>query len=531
MNGNGGSDPERRILILAPTVRDAALTCQALEREHIPCVICTDLETMCSLLEGGAGALLLPEEAIGPERPTALLEILHRQPAWSDLPILLLARPGADTVELAQAMDLLGNVTVVERPTRMSALVSAVRSALRARQRQYQIREHLEERARAERALREADRRKDEFLAILAHELRNPLAPLRNSLHVLRANADASGSVGATVGMMERQVNQMVRLVDDLLEISRITRGKIELRREPVELSFVVQSAIETCRPLVEAGRHRLDVDLPAEMIVVDADPVRLAQVLTNLLNNAAKYTDHGGIIGLSVRTAPGRVSIEVSDTGRGIPPEMLPRVFDLFTQVDGKSHRAQGGLGIGLTLARTLVEMHGGVIEAHSEGVGRGSRFVVELPRLEHASRPPVAAPPGESADFLRHRRVLVVDDNRDAADSMCLVLTLLGAEVRVAYSGMEALEATASWHPSVVLLDIGMAGMDGYEVARRIRRQPDLADVHLVALTGWGQEKDRKESIEAGIDRHVTKPIDVDALKTLLGSLLRAPRASMSL
>jgi signal transduction histidine kinase/ActR/RegA family two-component response regulator len=422
-------------------------------------------------------------------------------------------------------MDLLGNVTVVERPTRMSALLSAVRTALRARQRQYQIREHLAERARAEAALREGDRRKDEFLAILAHELRNPLAPIRNSVHILRATRVDDPTVQGVTEMMERQVNQMVRLVDDLLEISRITRGKIELKIEPIELKAVLESAVETCRPILEAAGHTFGVSLPEEPVLVHGDAVRLAQVFTNLLNNACKYTDPGGSIRLTARREGERAFIEVADNGRGIPSHMLERIFDLFTQVDGATERSPGGLGIGLTLARTLIESHGGTISAHSLGAGKGSRFVVHLPILK-AGHPVTGGAAGGRLDAdLSARRILVVDDNKDAADSLAMVLGLLGAEVRTEYDGGSGLAAARAWSPSVVFLDIGMAHMDGHEVARRIRQDPNLARVQLVALTGWGQDKDRRDSKEAGFDHHLTKPVDIGVLQMLLQSL-EAPR-----
>jgi signal transduction histidine kinase/ActR/RegA family two-component response regulator len=514
---------ELRLLILAPTLRDATLTTEVLGREGIRCLICPELETLCARIEEGAGAAFLPEEAIGPDRPDCLLEVLARQPPWSDLPLLILSRHGADSAAVAQAMDLLGNVTVVERPTRMASLVSAVRSALRARQRQYQIREHLAERARAEEALREADWRKDEFLAILAHELRNPLAPIRNSLHILKATGAPGSRQQDIAGMMERQVNQMVRLVDDLLEVSRITRGKIELRKERIELAALVESAVETGRPLIEAAGHRLVVQLPAEPLVLEADPVRMAQVLSNLLNNAAKYTDPGGTIEIHGRRGEGEALLEVRDSGQGIPADMLPRVFELFTQLDGAVDRGQGGLGIGLTLARALVDLHGGRIEAYSEGRDRGSRFVVHLPLP--ATRPVIVPAEGAAAvpapAPALPRRILVVDDNRDAADSLAMVLSLVPEDVRVAYDGHHALEIIRDWHPSVVFLDIGMAGIDGYEVARRVRAESSLDDVVLVALTGWGQEKDRRQSREAGINHHLTKPVHIGALHSLLASL----------
>jgi signal transduction histidine kinase len=342
------------------------------------------------------------------------------------------------------------------------------------------------ERKRAEESLQEADRRKDEFLATLAHELRNPLAPICNSLHILRLAGGDAASQEDVVEMMERQVRHMVRLVDDLLEVSRITRGKIELRKEPIELAAVVRSAVEASKPLMEAAGHQLAITLPREPILLNADPVRVAQVFANLLNNAAKYTDPGGQIRLTAKVQAGQtpqsgVTISVSDTGIGISPAMLPRVFDMFAQSDSSHHRAKGGLGIGLTLVKELVHLHGGSVEAHSEGAGMGSEFVVHLPLAEKS--------PSEAADVPAHSTlphshysqlsILVVDDNRDAADSLGMILKRLGLNVRVVYDGLAALEALATYRPSVVLLDIGMPGMDGYEVIRQARLQPKSHDV----------------------------------------------------
>jgi signal transduction histidine kinase/ActR/RegA family two-component response regulator len=512
---------EQRVLVLAPTGKDAELTQSVLDRADVACVCLSDLTQLCKELEQGASAVLLAEEAVVAGRDECLDEWLARQPPWSDLPVLVLARPGADSAAVSRAMELLGNVTVLERPTRIAALVSAIRTALRARQRQYQIRDHLAERELAEEALRDADRRKDEFLAILAHELRNPLAPIRNSLHILRMTRQHHPAAERVSAMMERQVGHMVRLVDDLLEVSRITRGKIELRKEPVEVDAVLRSALETSQPLIEAAAHRLTLAVPPEPLVVDGDPVRLTQVVANLLNNAAKYTNAGGQLWLSARREGSWVAISVRDTGSGIAPEMLPHVFEMFTQVDHRAARVQGGLGIGLTLVKSLVEMHGGRVTAHSEGTGRGSEFVVHLP-LASARRD---ARGGEMrvkpSAVLGPRRVLVVDDNHDAADSLSILLRLLGADVRIAYNGPDALEAYSTYQPSVVFLDIGMPGMDGHEVAERIRSQS--RSVTLIGLTGWGQEEDRKRSQAAGFDYHLIKPADVDALETLLTSLSR--------
>ncbi|HET9328123.1 MAG TPA: ATP-binding protein [Candidatus Eisenbacteria bacterium] len=628
---------ERRVLVLAPTAKDAALAETILDRALIDVTCCAHLDALVAEVERGAGAILLPEEAVAQHERERLTRWLVTQSPWSDLPVLVMARPGADSSTVAQAMDLLGNVTVLERPIRVSSMVSAIRTALRSRQRQYETREHLQriqsserelrdffdnaavglhlvdadgiivrvnrtelgmlgyereefvghsirefhvdqalsdelmgrlaggehlhdfearlrckdgsikevlvdasalweggrfvharcfmrdvsDRKRAEDALRDADRRKDEFLAILAHELRNPLAPIRNSLHILRLTRHADPTAERVTELMERQVNHMVRLVDDLLEVSRITRGKIELRTELVELAGVVRGAVDTSRGLIEAAGHALQLDLPPEPITVEGDPVRLTQVFANLLNNAAKYTNEGGVIRLVVRRDGPGVAISVRDNGTGIPAEMLPRVFDLFTQGDRSAGRAQGGLGIGLTLVKMLVEMHGGTVEAFSEGAGLGSEFVVHLPLVERESVRMGVNEPVAPTNMLPPRRILVVDDNQDSASSLGMLLKLLGADVHVVYSGPEALSAVSDYRPDVVLLDIGMPGMDGHEVARRMRLLPEGRDVTLIALTGWGQDRDRRNSELAGFDYHLIKPADVSALESLLTSL----------
>ena len=366
----------------------------------------------------------------------------------------------------------------------------------------------------------ETDRRKDEFLATLAHELRTPLAPIRNSLSLLRMTGGAGPAPRRVVEMMERQVATLVRLVDDLMEVSRITRGKIELRREPVALAAVVASAVETSMPLVEAARHQLSLELPEDPIVLDADPVRIAQVLANLLNNAAKYTEQGGRITLAAARDGGFARISVRDTGAGISAEALPKVFDLFVQAERTYDRAQGGLGIGLTLVKNLVELHGGTVDARSDGPGKGSEFVVRLPLAP--GKAPGAAIPGHPAALRRvpAQRVLVVDDNRDAAESLATLLRLFGAETRTAHDGTGALETFREWRPAVAFLDLGLPGMDGCELARHIRLEAGGAATLLVALTGWGQEEDRRRSTEAGFDQHLIKPVDFAVLEELLAA-----------
>ena len=375
--------------------------------------------------------------------------------------------------------------------------------------------EDVSERRQAEDELREADRRKDEFLATLAHELRNPLAPIRNSLHIFRKSVAADPSLARVTDMMDRQVTHMVRMVDDLLEVSRISRGKIELRRERVSVESVLRNAVETSRPLIESARHHLHLELPGGDLAIDADPVRLAQVFANLLNNAAKYTPPGGTIHVSARREDSMVAVSVKDNGEGIPPAMLARVFNMFTQVN-TGMRAQGGLGIGLTLARTLVHLHGGSIDALSDGRDRGCEFVVRLP-LARGTRE--ARDGSTSADAVtRLGRVLVVDDNQDAADTLGMLLRALGAEVEVAHDGRSALERMPEFRPGAVLLDLGMPGMNGLEVARRMRENPEFKHVLLVALTGWGQREDRRRTFDAGFDHHLVKPADLVALQDIL-------------
>jgi CheY-like chemotaxis protein len=331
--------------------------------------------------------------------------------------------------------------------------------------------------------------------------------------------------------MLERQVNHLVRLVDDLMEVARVTRGRIELRREPVDLGATLRSAVETSRPLIEAARHVLTVDMPADPVTLMADPVRLAQIVANLLNNAAKYTEDGGRISLSARREGNHAVISVRDSGVGIPVEVLPRVFDLFAQADRTYQRAQGGLGIGLTLVRTLVELHGGSVIANSDGVGRGSEFVVRLPLGVELGNWRRGARDEVDGVFTSHR-FLVVDDSRDAADSLALLLESLGADVRTATDGRTALDEVEAYRPSVMLLDIGMPGMDGLEVARRVRQSASSRDLTVIALSGWGQDEDRRRSREAGIDYHMVKPIDLDELGRLLMALApsRASRARLS-
>ena len=368
--------------------------------------------------------------------------------------------------------------------------------------------------------LSEADRRKNEFLATLAHELRNPLAPMSNMLEVVkRANGDGS-VLRRAYDTIERQLDQMVRLVDDLLDVNRITHDRLELRRSEVELSSVIQQAVEVARPLIDASKHQLTIDLPDEPVYLNADRARLAQVFGNLLNNSSKYTRADGKIELSARREGGEVVVSVKDNGAGIPADKLESIFDMFMQVDRSSERSQGGLGIGLTLVKRLTEMHGGSIEARSAGVGRGSEFIVRLPVL---SKPALASVGGSDVaqNHEPTRRILIVDDNQDSADSLSMLLDLTGNQTYMAHDGIEAIAAVEKYRPEVVLLDIGLPLIDGHEVCRRVREQPWGKDIVVIALTGWGQEDDRRKSEAAGFNGHLVKPVDYDKLLELLGEL----------
>ena len=367
-------------------------------------------------------------------------------------------------------------------------------------------------------ALQDTDRRKDEFLAILAHELRNPLAPIRNAVQILRAQGPLLPELTWATDIIDRQTEQLTRLVDDLLDVSRITRGKVELRKQRVDLATLVDNAVEASRPLIVSQGHELVVVIPPEPIYLDVDPTRLAQILSNLLNNAAKYMQQGGSISLSADRDDEQVVIRVKDTGIGIPSEMLPRIFDMFMQVDRSLERSQGGLGIGLTLVQRLVESHGGSVEARSDGPGQGSEFIVRLPIADAKQvTPRKGTRSGEHGALSVKRRILIVDDNQDSAKSLAMLFRLMGNDVHTAFDGLEAVAAATTFQPDLMLLDIGLPKLNGYDVARRIREEHGNR-VMLIALTGWGQEDDRRRSREAGFDHHLTKPIEISALQALL-------------
>jgi signal transduction histidine kinase/ActR/RegA family two-component response regulator len=496
-----------RALLVAPTGRDARLASAALAAAGIEVTACGDLAAAVEELGSGAGALLLAEEALTPAGASLLAEWVARQPPWSDLPVIVFTS-ASTPVDAGAALDRLaplGNVVLLERPLRRTTFVSAVRTAVRARRRQYAARDVLV-------ALEQEVTARDRFLAMLGHELRNPLSAIVMALQVIERRSPGGGR---ELDVVKRQSRQLSRIVDDLLDVARVTSGKIALHRVPVELSALTAKAVEALQPQAARGGIALAATVPEGPLVVDGDPVRLEQVLANLVGNALKYTPAGGHVWVSLGSRGAEAELRVEDDGAGIPRDQLRRVFDTFAQVETTLDRARGGLGLGLTLARSLVLMHGGSIEAMSEGPGRGSTFAVRLPlsdqpaRAEASGAPPVAAP--------RRRRVLVIEDREDNRAMLTSALELMGHDVIAAPDGTTGAERAIRDAPDAVLVDIGLPGLDGYEVARRVRAARG-GGVLLVALTGYGQAEDRRAALAAGFDVHLTKPVELERVAAVL-------------
>jgi signal transduction histidine kinase/CheY-like chemotaxis protein len=510
------SQIEQRVLVLAPTAKDAAICRNLLSEANVVAAVCPDLAEVCREMERGAAAAVIAEEAIDQKHIGELFASLHQQPAWSDFPLLILVREGDPSPMALQILETLGNVTLLERPVRVPTLVSALKTAQRARNRQYQLRDLLIQAEQAAEQLRQEARGKDEFLAMLAHELRNPLAPIRNGVEILKLEL-RNHSSRQVLPMMERQVTHMVRLVDDLLDVSRILRGKVTLHNEILDLGTILSQALETAHPLIAEQGHQLIVSYGPGAMQVEGDAVRLTQIFANILNNAAKYTEPGGQITVSTeRSSNDRFLVSIRDTGIGIAPDMLPRVFDLFSQAERSLDRSQGGLGLGLTLVKRLIEMHGGEVRVRSDGLGQGTEFQVELPAATPDSARLATARPLDAAATQRSLRILVVDDNRDAANSLASLLAARAHQVSTKYDGESSLEEARHFQPDVVLLDIGLPGMSGHEVARRLRNGNESPI--LIAVTGYGQSEDRRLTSEAGFDFHLVKPIEFSELERLL-------------
>ena len=508
---------EAERLLLDQAVRDQQFYTRSLIESNIDALMATDPRGIITDVNKQMEALTgsTRDELIGapfkdfftdPERAEAAIKMVLGEGKVTDYELTARARGGKETVVSYNA------TTFHDRDRKLRGVFAAARD--------------VTERKRYEQSLQEADRRKNEFLAMLAHELRNPLAPMRNALQIMRltANQDAQrpqeDAIQTATAMMERQVGQMVRLVDDLLDVSRISRGTIELRRVRVELASAIHHAVEAARPQYMAMDHTLTVILPPRPIFLHADMTRLAQVLGNLLNNACKYTPHHGQMCLEVERDGKHAMIRLRDNGIGIAADKLPRIFDMFVQIDTSLERSVSGLGIGLTLVKSLVELHDGTVEAHSGGLSQGSEFKVRLPILEEMPEPPRLPTPGQQKPATT-LRILVVDDNRDSARSLSKLMNLIGHKTQIAYDGLEAVEAAGTFRPEVILLDIGLPKLNGYQACYKIREQPWSKNILIVALTGWGQDEDRLKSKEAGFDGHLVKPVDVTVLENLLNDL----------
>ncbi len=513
MSWHSGRREEERALLLPATRRDGEAIRTLLEKSGVDCRICRHPHEVATEIEDGAAVLVLTEAALCDTGGHLIVDALLHQPTWSDLPVVLLCKPES-SLDLQSITGRLTNVTLLERPASGPVLLSAIGAALRARARQYQIRDQVAALQRAQSELREADRRKDEFLAMLAHELRNPLAPIRTASELLpRIVPPGNDRVDMMLSVVRRQVGQLTRLVDDLLDVSRITQDRIELHRATLDLPSLIAQALESTAPQIQEKHHVVVQQADVPELYVDGDGARLVQCISNILANAAKYTDEGGEIRINLRKEGGFAVLSVRDNGIGISADTLPRVFDLFVQSERTLDRSQGGLGIGLSVVRRLVEMHGGEVTAHSPGLGLGSTFEIRLPCVP----PPARTEPFILPRQRRHRRVLVVDDNRDAADSLSMLLQTQGHEVQTAYDGEEALQLATGFRADLVLLDIGLPSMNGFEVARQLRSCGSVA--RLVALSGYGQPEDLRRSREAGFDGHLVKPVDLESVSDILG------------
>jgi signal transduction histidine kinase len=497
--------------VVTPNRVDAELALGFLAENGIPASACESVSQLGGVVPAEAGCIVLAEEALVDADMPGLRELVESQPAWSDLPLVLVASEGAGLDGLvARAFPNAGNVTLLERPLNPLTLVSAVQVGLRARARQLEVRELLRKRD-------EALQQRDDFLAMLAHELRNPLAPMRNAIYLQQTLQTSNVLITKTRDILERQVSHMTRMVDDLIDVARLERGKIVLQRERLDLNGLVSAAVDASLPSA-ARAHHVKIRLAPEPLYAEADPVRLEQLLSNLLVNAAKFTPKGGEIELGTRRDGEMAVVTVRDNGIGIRPEMLEAVFAPFTQDDSTLDRKAGGLGIGLSIARAIARLHGGSLQARSDGLNKGAAFETRIP----LARAPAAAAPARPAapDAAPRRRILVVEDNPDIRESLRMVLDSWGHEVVLAATGSEGVTLAEQARPDVALIDIGLPGMSGYEVAVRIRERAPAGQpkLRMIAITGYGQPSDRARALDAGFDAHLLKPVDPDVLQGLL-------------
>jgi signal transduction histidine kinase len=536
-----GADDER-VLLLAPTGRDAHMISKVLSAENVSTEACEDIEEFCLKLTEGAGAAFITEEALTPVALKCLFEALAGQAAWSDFPLLLLTSGGESApvnLRVLKTLGETGNVTLIERPTRIITLVSALRAALRARRRQYEVRDHLlaQKRAEEERALlleeaETANRTKDEFLATMSHELRTPMTAILGWAQLMRSNTLKESDFAHALEIVERNARAQTKLIDDLLDISRIITGKLRLDVRVVDLASVVEAVIDSLRPTAEARSIRLQTMLDPQAGPISGDTDRLQQVVWNLVSNAIKFTPKGGRVQVVLARVNSHVEITVSDTGKGISPEFLPHVFDRFRQADGTTTRRQGGLGLGLSIVRQLVELHGGAVSVESAGEDQGATFTVQLPLMvtrrsdaRFAERRHPTAGGDTSFDCppsLTGLRVLVVDDEADTRELLRKVLEGCGSEVTTAGSAAEALAAFVESKPDVLVSDIGMPEEDGYELIGKLRTlEAGTSRIPAIALTAYARLEDRVRALNAGFQVHVPKPIEPAELIAVVASL----------
>lgn len=509
---------ESRLLMIAASERDQHHAARMFREDGVDVDFCQTVAELLQQIDSGAAAVLLSDWVIRRDRVRPFVEALQSQPAWSDLPVILVT---SDDRLGWSGVNSITNATILRQPVHVETLLSVVRSAISSRRRQYQIRDLLEQQRQIELELRLADQRKDEFLATLAHELRNPISPIKNALDLVDISDKKLVDEVELRGIMHRQVRQLTRIVDDLLDVSRITRGKIRLVRQIFDLRDAIESGVEASFPFIEQSQQELVVKLGSEPLLVNGDVSRLSQCVANLLNNAAKYTPPGGRIELTAESMQQTVIVSVRDSGIGISPDLIDSVFELFQQHDVDRERGQSGLGIGLTLVQRLVQQHAGSIEVHSEGLGRGSTFTIRLPatrRTAAADRDKVAE---NGQPISKPTRVLVIEDAPAIRFVLQRLLQAMGHHVSLACDGLEGLERAASERPECIISDISMPRMNGLQFAKRIREQREFDQTPLVAMTGYGRAEDRAEAFAAGFDHHLTKPVDIAELRQLFGKL----------
>ena len=513
---------ENRVLVFMPTGRDASLVCSTLENAGILSEVCVDVKELEKNIALGAGAVLLAEEALKNGNLEPLIKSFNRQPIWSDLPVVIFAINGQNAERLLETVGTRFNATIVERPIRITMLVSAVRGALRAREKQYQTRDLLNQ-------LEESDRQKDLFLATLSHELRTPLNSMLGWIRLLRGESQDRIDANHALDVIERNARAQSEMISDILFVSRVITGKLTLKRETIDLIPVIEAAIDVVSPSVEAKEIQLNTSYDSDISQIEGDADRLRQVFLNLLSNAIKFTPHQGQINLRATNSAGNVRIEVEDSGQGIKPEFLPYVFERFRQADSSYTRQAGGLGLGLAIVRHLVELHGGTVDVKSEGENHGATFIVKLPastkqEFQPASETIESSQTSEDKEFLNGIRLLLVEDNDDSREMLKVMFQQYAVDVTAVASAAEALEAIKQIKPDILISDVGLPGEDGYALIRKIRQLPPEQGglVPAIALTGYASLQDRARAFEVGYQEHTAKPVDIDNLIELVKSLI---------